>query len=271
MVFSLLILFFLIASIDGFRVMQTNARGVFTLKAQKEDKALDLTGHALWVKFDGFGVVNSNFAMELQSKFAVKYSRGVSADSPGFWRVVKYDDGREQVEATHPLVPEYMFFFDIEETQILWRGDIDMNTRRVTNGVCVTNKKRFGIFPYSETIATWEADVLLPDESLPDIDLPLLSEQNFIPPDDFVSPLDMDRYPEHFSPKFQRWFFAVEEALTKGTTPPPRPQPFFTPKRRNDGNSQDSNDDDDKDDDIAASRKEIKALRGVSKGRSRGF
>lgn len=62
----------------------------------------DLTGHSLWVKFTGFGVENMNFGIELNEKFQAIYSRGLESAYPGFWRVVKYDDGRETVEVTQP-------------------------------------------------------------------------------------------------------------------------------------------------------------------------
>lgn len=32
----------------------------------------------------------------------------------------------------------------------------------------------------------------------------------------------MKRYPEIFDPEYVDWWFAVEEALGKGETPPPR-------------------------------------------------
>ena len=62
----------------------------------------DLTGHSLWVKFTGFGVENMNFGIELNANFQAIYSRGLESAYPGFWRVVKYDDGRETLEVTQP-------------------------------------------------------------------------------------------------------------------------------------------------------------------------
>jgi hypothetical protein len=56
----------------------------------------------MWVKFTGFGVEDMNFAIELNDKFQAVYSRGLESAYPGFWRVVKYDDGRETVEVTQP-------------------------------------------------------------------------------------------------------------------------------------------------------------------------
>jgi len=229
-------LFVLIATALGFKPLINNGHGKIRggvlnalSKSEMEQTARDLTGHALWVRFDGLGVEGMEFSMELQSKFKVLYGRGVTAYEPGFWRVVKYEDGKESVEATHPVPPEYMFFFELEEKNILWRGDLDMERRRVENGQCITNKKRFGFIPYQETVATWTADVLLPGEALPTVALPKLSAQQFNPPADFLSPLDMERYPQSFSSEFRRYFFAVEEALSKGKSPPPRPKPFFTP------------------------------------------
>jgi hypothetical protein len=49
------------------------------------------------------------------------------------------------------------------------------------------------------------------------------------PPDDFLSPNDMKRYPEIFAPEFVDWWFSVEDALARGETPPSRPKAFFVP------------------------------------------
>lgn len=62
----------------------------------------DLTGHSLWVKFTGFGVEDMNFGIELNQNFQAIYSRGLESAFPGFWRVVKYDDGKETLEVTQP-------------------------------------------------------------------------------------------------------------------------------------------------------------------------
>lgn len=62
----------------------------------------DLTGYSMWVKFTGLGVENMNFGIELNQKFQAVYSRGLESAFPGFWRVVKYDDGRESLEVTQP-------------------------------------------------------------------------------------------------------------------------------------------------------------------------
>jgi len=226
---------------------------------EMEQTARDLTGHALWVRFDGLGVEGMEFSMELQNKFKVLYGRGVTAYEPGFWRVVKYEDGKESVEATHPVPPEYMFFFELEEKNILWRGDLDMERRRVENGQCITNKKRFGFIPYQETLATWTADVILPGEVLPTVALPKLSAQQFNPPADFLSPLDMERYPQSFSSEFRRYFFAVEEALSKGKSPPPRPKPFFTPGSSSSGK--------DGDEDRIAAQKQVEELESLPASR----
>lgn len=235
--------------------------------AEKEQTARDLTGYSMWCNFDGFGVVDSTFSMELQPKFAVKYGRGLSANTPGFWRVVKYEDGRETVECTHPVPPEYMYFFDIDETSVLWRGELDFATGRVTKGECVTNKKRWGLFPYSVTLATWEADLLRPGEELPTVPLPKLSAQLFDPPDDFVSPLDMERYPQYFSDKFRRWFFAVEQALARGETPPERPQSFFVP-----GEAMSGNDGADRAEEVSGKSLQQRERSGSRKdGKSKGF
>ena len=86
---------------------------------------------------------------------------------PGFWRVVKYDDGKESIEITHAIPADYMFFFDLWEASILWRGTLDFDKGIITDGECITNKKRFGLFPYQETLATFTAQLLSPSEKMP--------------------------------------------------------------------------------------------------------
>jgi hypothetical protein len=144
------------------------------------DLARDLTGQSLWVTFTGFGVENMNFGIELKPAFEAAFSRGLESASPGVWRVVKYEDGRETVEVTQPVLPEYMFFFDIWEKQILWRGQIDPSGTKVFDGVVQTNKKRFGIFPYTETLATFTANILERGEKLPDVELPKFRDLSFV-------------------------------------------------------------------------------------------
>jgi len=143
------LLFFIavLASSDAFTSMTTRGarRGVSKLSmALNEDElaqvSRDLTGYKLSLKFDGFGGIGLVGGMELEDGFKVKFSQGIESIEPGFWRVVKYEDGRECIEATQPVTPEYMFFFDIWEPSILWRGELDFDTMRVVKGEVVTNK-----------------------------------------------------------------------------------------------------------------------------------
>ena len=201
-------------------------------EANAAQSARDLKNHGAMINYSGFGgLVNMPCGMEFRDKFKVLYSRGVESSEPGFWRVVKYEDGREQIEATQPVLPEWMFFFDIWESSVLWRADLDYENGKLTNGKVLTNKKRFGLFGYQEELATFEGILFLPGEKLPNVELPKAKEQNYLPPNDFISPLDMDRYPETFSDSFRRWFFSVEDSLALGETPPPRPEAFFVPKK----------------------------------------
>jgi hypothetical protein len=142
---------------------------------------------------------------------------------------VKYEDGKESVEITHPLLPEYLYFFDIWEASILWRGTLDMDSGVVVDGEVITNKKRFGLFPYTEVLATWSARVLSPDEQLPDVPVPQLKDQTFLMPKDFTGPGDMRRYPEIFDRDYVDYMFTVEDAAVRGEEPPPRPQETFVP------------------------------------------
>lgn len=120
-------------------------------------------------------------------------------------------DSADAIECTWPLLPEYLFFFDIWEDTILWRGKIDLDKKRVTDGEIVTNKRRFGIIPYVEVLGTFTADVYSAEEEKPKIRLPVFPGNKFpTPPEDFESPYDMRRYPEYFDPEFVEWWFAVE-------------------------------------------------------------
>mmetsp|Transcript_8986 Transcript_8986/g.8875 ORF Transcript_8986/g.8875 Transcript_8986/m.8875 type:complete len:282 (+) Transcript_8986:100-945(+) len=195
-----------------------------------ENEGRDLTGHSLWIKFTGFGVEDMNFAIELNDKFQAVYSRGLESAYPGFWRVVKYDDGRETVEVTQPVLPEYMLFFDLWEASILWRGKLDPVNNRITDGEVITNKKRFGLFPYTETLATFEADLLMPGKKLPEVELPSFEDLRFAPPDSFDSPFDMKSYPQLFDPKFVDYFFQSEDAASRDEDPPERPKQIFIAK-----------------------------------------
>ena len=72
-----------------------------------------------------------------------------------------------------------MLFFDLWEPSILWRGRLDMTTKKIVDGEVITNKKRFGLFPYTETLATFEAELLLPGQKLPNVVLPKFGDLRF--------------------------------------------------------------------------------------------
>ena len=134
----------------------------------------------MWVTFTGFDVENMNFGLELKStNNEAIFSRGIESSAPGFWRVTN-QDGKEVVEVTHPVLPEYMYFFDLWEKTLLWRGQLDMKNERIVNGQVIANKRRFGLFPYTETLATFEAELLAPGKKLPDVVLPNFADMNFL-------------------------------------------------------------------------------------------
>ena len=72
-----------------------------------------------------------------------------------------------------------MLFFDLWEPSILWRGRLDAASEKIVEGEVITNKKRFGLFPYTETLATFEADLLAPGKKLPTVILPSFGDQRF--------------------------------------------------------------------------------------------
>lgn len=210
-----------------FRLHLSDEKAADTTANQK----YDLTGHTLNIIFDGFNMNDMSAQLSLQDKFKVKYGGGISSHAPGFWRCVAYDDGREVVECTHPISPEYMLFFDIWEPSILWRGTIDMKNKKIFDGEVITNKKKFGIFPYTETLATFKGDIIPPGEAVPEIPLPSPQSISLLPPKGFETPYDMAKFPEIFSKEFADWWFECEDKLANGLPPPPRPKPFFTPDR----------------------------------------
>lgn len=72
-----------------------------------------------------------------------------------------------------------MLFFDLWEPSLLWRGRLDIANNKVVEGEVTTNKKRFGLFPYTETLATFEAELLAPGQKLPTVVLPNFSDLRF--------------------------------------------------------------------------------------------
>lgn len=214
--------------------LQEMSTKLFSSKSQSiiDNSIKDLTGHSLWVTFTGFNMENMTFAMELQPNNKVLYTSGITALDLGFWRTFKIpsDNNKFVFEATHPVLPEYAYFFELSENTILWRGEYDVQSNKVLNGEVLTNKKRLGLFPYTETLATFSADVYGPDEKYPEVYIPTIEEQCFDPPSDFLSPYDMKRYPQYFDQEFVDWFFDVEDAIANNQEPPPRPKPFFAPR-----------------------------------------
>lgn len=191
--------------------------------------AVDLTNYSMWITFEGFSVKQMDFGLELLKDFKSKFTRGLSARELGYWRTIKMTDGGDLFETTHPILPEMMYFFDILETNILWRGKLDMVNMKIYDGEVITNKKRLGIFPYTEILATFTGKIYNPNEKLP-VEVPKETTLYFAPPVDFETPYDMKRYPEIFDPEFVDWWFANENALSNGKDPVPRPKNSFFPK-----------------------------------------
>lgn len=206
-----------------------NAKGEVSVVPPPE-QAIDLTGYTILCEFTGFGVANMTCSMKLKDKFEVEFGRGIQSSSPGFWRTIKFENGDMYLEATHPVLAEYMLFFDIWDPKLLWRGKIDLQTSKIIDGEVTTNKKRLGIFPYKETLAVFSGNICAPNIEIPYVKIPSLLDQSFFPPEDFVSPYDMKRYPQYFSTEFIDWWFSVEDALAEGLEPPKRPKPYFTPE-----------------------------------------
>lgn len=214
----------------------------------------DFTDYKLSLLFDGFGAVEMPALITLGERSSATFSGGIQSLKPGFWRSIK-DGGNDVIEITMPIFPEYMLFFDIWEPAILWRCNVDLSSKSVRDGEVITNKKRFGIIPYTETLATFAGDLLFPGDDVPTLDVPSTKDLSFVPPIDFESPYDMKRYPQYFDPEYVDWWFANEveyllivklclcrlfiytprrvhyqDAIARGEPPPTRPKPFFNPK-----------------------------------------
>ena len=101
-----------------------------------------------------------------------------------------------RIELKQSLLADYVLYFNLKESSILWGGTYDKKTNKIIDGTVTTNKKRFGLFPYKETLATFTADVYPAGKFIPDwecsVDDRLLgcrtddgwSEGCFISPDD---------------------------------------------------------------------------------------
>ena len=233
-----LLLLILINESLGYIPIRINNNNKINLYATSIDTSIDtstqtdLTGYTAFILFDGFDVKNMTALLSFNNNKQTTFSGGIDQYEPGFWRTSKREDGTEIVEATHNVLPEYMFFFDTEKS-ILWKGTLDMKSKRIVNGQVITNKKRFGLFPYEQELAKFEGTLIEPGMPIPIIEIPDLSQVPLLPPDDFLTPFDMKLYPEIFDPEYVDWFFASEEALALGQTPPPRPKAFWAPKALN--------------------------------------
>lgn len=203
-----------------------------------------LIGTTLLCNYTGFNGLQSMPAyITLQDKSKAKFWSGIESVKPGFWRIIPSENPEFMtLEVTHPVLPEYLLFFDIWEPTILWTGDINIRDNIIQNGKITTNKNRFGIFPYKDEMAVFDARLVANLADVPKLNLPNFSDQSFIAPFDFESPYDMKQYPQYFSPEFREYFFSVEEALARGEEPPKRPQTFFVPNpsSRDDSSSVDS-------------------------------
>jgi hypothetical protein len=199
-------------------------------KVKLDSRYNKLIGTFIKCTFSGFGDVEGmSCNIELQKDFAVKFSGGLDTPKPGFWRALKLDNGNEVVEATQPVFAEYMFYFDLWEPNLVWKGTLDLENMKVTDGEVFANKKRFGLIPYQDSIATFSGDILPIADKAKMRAMPTFAAQRFVPPNDFEDPMDMKRYPELFEPSYVEWWFEAEDALARGLPAPPRPQTFFSP------------------------------------------
>ena len=235
--FNVFFVFLFLRVIPGFHIGSLRLKNtalklsdeVKEVEKEEEQSARDLSGYKLWLTFTGFDVTDMNTGVTLNKAYRSEFVQGLSSREPGFWRVVRYDDGKESIEITHAVPADYMYFFDLWEPSILWRGTLDFDNKVILDGECIVNKKRFGLFPYQENLASWSAQLLEPSESMPTQPLPEFSEQRWVQPDLFFTPGDMKKFPEIFNKDYVDYMFEVEDATVRGDELPKRPASLFVP------------------------------------------
>jgi hypothetical protein len=137
----------------------------------------------LMVTYDGFNdVENMTCIISLSKNSEVDFSGGIQAFKKGFWRVYNSDSSNAlwTVEMSHFVLPEYILFFDIWEPVILWKGQVDIASKQIINGQVLSRTKILGLFPYTKTIATFRARILVEGEAVPYVAVPKLSDQVFV-------------------------------------------------------------------------------------------
>eukprot|EP01039_Chlorochromonas_danica_P001907 gene1907-2085_t len=186
----------------------------------------------LAVSFSGFGDIDATCVISLSKRGEVDFSDGLAALQKGMWKIYKAKPTDElwTVEAVHFVRPEYMLFFDIWENFLVWQGKLDVSKLKVIDGKVLNKKKRLGLFPYVDTIATFSADIYTAGQEPPRAVLPSASSLVFEPPEGFEDPGDMVKFPHIFAPDFVEWWFAVEDATARGQPAPPRPKSVFLPR-----------------------------------------
>jgi len=216
-----------------FRLLSSTTPTTDSSSSSSSNSESKLIGTTLLCNYTGFNGLQSMPAyITLQDQSKAKFWGGMESLKPGFWRLIPATDKSTDVltlEITHPVLPEYLLFFDIWEPTILWTGDINVRDNSIQNGKITTNKNKFGIFPYKDELAVFDAQLVANLADVPKLNLPNFSDQAFIAPFDFESPYDMKQYPQYFSPEFREYFFSAEEALARGEEPPKRPKSFFVP------------------------------------------
>lgn len=89
--------------------MNTNFNHYSTVSSTSSvGSGLDLSGYTAFINFDGFDVKNMTALISFDKGNQCSYSGGIDQSEPGFYRIVSTEDGREIIEATHQVLPEYM-------------------------------------------------------------------------------------------------------------------------------------------------------------------
>lgn len=124
-----------------------------------------LVGCKLYSLYKGFKMERAEVMIYLdhgktEQDFITKFDGTITSYEDGLFRITRDDENTNRyeykIEMIHVVRPDVCFYFDLDEKFIKWTGTLNMQTKTITNGIVTTNKKRFGIIPYVEELATFE-------------------------------------------------------------------------------------------------------------------
>lgn len=153
------------------RLVSSLQSSVGNIENDRDQLTQQLVGSNILCNFSGFGVSNMSCVIKLETRTESDFEGSVQASKKGFWRVLSkqenVDVNMPLIEVTHIVLPEYLYFFDLSDRKLVWKANYDVANKRIVSGKVVATKKRLGLFPYEETLATFEGQVFLANEKKP--------------------------------------------------------------------------------------------------------